>query len=212
MKLNLYDYVTQRHISLDVKDRPGTKRPRTTKLVWHYTGNPGATDEGHFIYYEKVNDRYASAHIFVDNNSATEIIPLDEIAYHASEANQYAIGIELCQEKDGSFHPDTIARAVHIGAVLCEMFNLDPIQDQIRHYDVTGKICPMPWVVNPELFYTFREDVKQDMAAKLDQYVASHVVSIIQYYHKEMEGNVEAQDFAHWLANQIRAASGLPLE
>ena len=72
----------------------------------------------------KIND-------FIDRKEAREIIPLNEVAYHANErkagpllsalkatapyypggnANLLTLGIEMCIEKDGSFHPDTVAR------------------------------------------------------------------------------------------------------
>lgn len=112
--------------------------------VLHYTANNGGTAENHFTYFNSTlpdsNDklpkdkkRFASAHIFVDRNKALEIIPLDEVAFHANErkegplipslkataqyyaggnANLTSIGIEMCMEKDGTIHPHTIARAI----------------------------------------------------------------------------------------------------
>ena len=42
-------------------------------------------------------------------------------------------------------------------------FRLDPSQDIIRHYDVTGKICPKYYVDNPEAWDGFRADVALEM-------------------------------------------------
>ncbi|MBW8603436.1 peptidoglycan recognition protein family protein, partial [Bacillus amyloliquefaciens] len=120
-----------------------------------------------------------SAHIFVDRTEAICIIPLNEVAYHANDvqqivngqpyrgvaalkpnANFLSIGVELCIEKNGTFHPDTIARAEQVCAELCKKFKLDPINDIVRHYDITHKICPAPWVSRSQGFTDFKNGVK----------------------------------------------------
>lgn len=138
--------------------RPGIKRTHTRNLVWHYTANPGASAANHYRYFANLRDRYASAHIFIDRHEAICIIPLDELAYHAGPANPYSIGIELCIEQDGSFHPNTIKQAVEIGKELNRIYGLSA-SDQMRHYDVTGKICPKPWVDDPEAWTMFRDQL-----------------------------------------------------
>lgn len=151
--------------------RPGIKVNSVKKIVNHYTANPGASAYNHFKYFSNLKDRYASAHIFVDKAEAYLIIPLDEVAYHANDgsyrgvpelkpnANFKSIGVELCIERDGSFHPETIRRAEEINAELCKMFNLDPLRDIVRHYDVTRKNCPARWVKYPQEFKDFKNRV-----------------------------------------------------
>lgn len=148
--------------------RPGIKRNHTRNLVWHYTANPGASAANHYRYFSNLRDRYASAHIFIDRNEAICIIPLDEIAYHAEQANPYSIGIELCIEQDGSFHPDTIAQAVAIGKVLNRMYGLT-VSDQMRHYDVTGKICPKPWVDDAGAWTRFRDQLVEKKKGDIEK-------------------------------------------
>lgn len=154
-------------IPINPFSRPGTPLQSTRKICWHYTGNPGASAANHVGYFGKTlpasGDRYASAHIFIDATEAVLIIPLNEEAYHASQANAYSIGIELCVEADGTFHPDTVQRAVEIGAELCKRYTLDPFHDNIRHYDVTGKICPRPWVMDPWAWSEFKTSVDREM-------------------------------------------------
>ena len=43
---------------------------------------------------------------------------------------------------------------------LCETFSLDPDADVIRHYDVTGKICPKYYVENEDAWLAFRANVR----------------------------------------------------
>ncbi|MFP7199671.1 N-acetylmuramoyl-L-alanine amidase [Lysinibacillus halotolerans] len=125
--------------------------------------------------------RFAGAHILIDKNEARLLVPLDEVCYHANEksckvkklkaainiggktrqwdANLTTIGVELCIEEDGSLHPDTLDRAQKIDAYLLNLFNLTE-NDIYRHYDVTGKNCPVFWVSNPQGFVDFKNAVK----------------------------------------------------
>lgn len=211
------------YIDVNPFSRPGAKLGTVEFLVWHYTANPGASAEAHWGYFQGmknqnphdgIEDRYASAHLFIDRDSAVEIIPLDEKAYHAGKAyyNQCSIGIELCIEKDGTFHPDTIKRAVQIGAFLCQKYKLDPLLDQIRHYDVTGKICPKPWVENPGLFKQFKQDVATSMKGEYKM-TADDANKIINTYLKpawgtaHTAGDQAGMKEAARLADELRRAS-----
>lgn len=169
-------------IKVNPYTRPGNKLTAVRKIIVHYTANPGANASNHQRYFGGTaiqQKRYASAHIFVDKNEAICIVPLSEVAYAANDIQQYvngkpyrgvpellpnanflSVSVELCIEKDGDFHPDTVKRAVDVVAELCKKFNLDPIDDIVRHYDVTHKNCPAPWVKNKSEFEQFKKDVK----------------------------------------------------
>ncbi|WP_278186180.1 peptidoglycan recognition protein family protein [Bacillus timonensis] len=144
-------------IKLNKYSRPGTKLKGKVKGILHFTANPGATAKNHVTYFGKslidLNERlpvkkrrYASAHIFVDRNEARCIIPLDEVAFAANDgtfrgvpelkpnANYLSISVEMCQEKDGSIHADTIKRTEDVFAELNKMFKWDPLKDIVRHY------------------------------------------------------------------------------
>jgi N-acetylmuramoyl-L-alanine amidase len=130
---------------------------------------------------------YASAHIFGDKTESVCIIPLNEVAFHANDvqkhnddgsvyrgvkeiapnANLYTLGYEMCVEKDGTIHEDTIKRAVSDIAELCKIYKLTE-QDIVRHFDVTKKDCPSPFVKDPVKF----EDFKKQVAAILTPVVA----------------------------------------
>lgn len=152
--------------------RPQKKLTGVRKIVIHWTANYGATALNHFNYFNTLKDRYASAHLFIDKKEALCIIPLDEIAYHANDgtykdilelkpnANLLSIGVEMCVEKNGTFHPDMLARTVDVVAELCRMYGLNPLTDVVRHFDVTRKSCPTPFVRNPQQFTDFKNKVK----------------------------------------------------
>lgn len=172
---------------------PQVKLTEVRKLVLHWTANFGAGAENHYNYFKNLKDRYASAHIFVDKNEALNIIPLNFIAFHANDtqkrnadgsswrgikellpnANYLSIGIEMCVEKDGNIHPDTIKRTEDVFVELCKKFNLDPIKDIVTHRMITYKNCPAPFVANEKLFVDFKNRVKEKMnpvtVAKVEQ-------------------------------------------
>ncbi|MGN8234668.1 peptidoglycan recognition protein family protein [Priestia flexa] len=170
-------------INVNKYARSGKKLTDVRKIVMHYTANPGASAENHYKYFSSLSGRYASAHFFIDSKDALCIIPLSEVAYHANDvqqrdskgnayrgvaeikpnANLLSIGIELCIEKDGTFHAETIRKAEEVAAELCKRYKLDPLTDIVRHYDVTHKNCPAPWVSNSAAFTAFKAAVKNKL-------------------------------------------------
>jgi N-acetylmuramoyl-L-alanine amidase CwlA len=157
-------------IRINQYSRPGSSLTAVRKIILHYTANPGASASNHQRYFNNLTDRYASAHLFVDKIEAICIIPLNEVSYQANDgsyrgvealkpnANFLSVGVEMCQEPDGSFHPDTVTRAVNVCADLCRKFGLSA-GDIVRHYDVTHKYCPGPYVDNAALFTAFKNRV-----------------------------------------------------
>lgn len=166
--------------------RSGKKISGVKKIVMHYTANPGASASNHEKYFARLSDRYASAHVFIDSKESIQIIPFNEIAYHCNDVqkrnkngsayrgvssiapngNLWSLGIELCIEKDGSFHENTIKEAVKVAGELCKTYGLNPQTDIVRHYDVTAKICPKQWVEKPQEFEDFKDKVSEYIGAK----------------------------------------------
>lgn len=76
-------------------NRPGTPL-NAHGMVIHDTDDAGATDENEDSYF-RTGYRASSAHTFIDWDSITEIIPDNEIAWHAGPtANSMYLGLELC--------------------------------------------------------------------------------------------------------------------
>ncbi|KIL46142.1 peptidoglycan recognition protein family protein [Jeotgalibacillus campisalis] len=169
------------HVKKNKYSRPGDKLLKVQAGVIHYTANKYANAEDHQVYFDGDDGgayRYAGAHIFIDKHEAVEIIPLDEVAYHANErkagpllpslkastsfypggnANLLTIGLEMCIEEDGTFHPDTIARTQLVCKRLQKQFPAlrDTKNRFVRHYDITGKNCPAPYVASPSAWNAF---------------------------------------------------------
>ena len=126
-------------------------------LVLHYTANNGDTALSNCKYFSSAN-RNASSHYFVDEKEVYRSVRDMNVAWHCGSMNGYkhkycrntnSIGIEMCSRKDknGKFYikEKTIANAIELTKYLMEKYDIK-VENVIRHYDVTGKICPKPFV------------------------------------------------------------------
>lgn len=150
----------------------GGTRSKIEYIVVHYTANDGDTDEANANYF-KNNIVKASAHYFVDDNSVTQSVPENRIAYSVGGAkysntkggsfyrkctNANSISVELCDTKRNGkydFTEATLNNAIELIKELMNKYNI-PIERVIRHYDITGKICPKPFVENEQAWINFK--------------------------------------------------------
>lgn len=125
-------------------------------LVYHYTGNDGDTDEGNGKHFHNHIVK-ASAHYFVDDDSVTQSVPDNYVAYSVGGrcqsnhhplykvcTNSNSISIEMCDcYKNGvvEITNKTLDNAIELGKALMKKYNIT-IDRVIRHYDVNGKACP----------------------------------------------------------------------
>ena len=145
------------------------KKGRTDSIkyiVIHYTANNGDTAKDNLSYFANNQNLSASAHYFVDENEVCQSVKDTDTAYHCGAKtykhkycrNSNSIGVELCSRKDSSgkyyFKDKTIANAVGITKELMQKYNVS-VENVVRHYDVTGKICPAPMVNDEKLWRDF---------------------------------------------------------
>ena len=98
------------------------------------------------------------------NGEIVQCIPTWEVAYASNDRNYDTVSIECCHpDATGKFNDAIYRSMVQLTAWLCLKFNLTE-EDVIRHYDVTGKICPKYFVENEGAWDQFRKDVKSAMA------------------------------------------------
>ena len=164
----LSDNIQQEILPVNPYSRPGDKVSKVTAIVVHYVGNPGTTAEQNRSYFNnlaELKNAYASSHYVVGlQGEIIQCVPLDEIAYASNNRNYDTISIECChQDAEGRFTDDTYNSLVRLVAALCRTYGLNPETDVIRHYDVTGKLCPIYYVNNPDEWYAFKLSVKNEM-------------------------------------------------
>ena len=145
--------------------RPGIGLKRVTKIVVHYVGNAGSSAANNRDYFEglgKSGLTYSSSHYIVGlNGEIIRCVPENEIAYASNDANACSISIETCHpDATGKFKDVTYNSLIWLCADICRRYQLNPISDIIRHYDVTGKLCPLWYVKNPAEWEKLKKDVK----------------------------------------------------
>ena len=162
------DAITERFLTVNEYSRPGKKLRKVKGVVVHYVANPNTTAENNRNYFENLKDtheRSASSHYIVGlEGEILQCIPLDEIAYASNDRNNDTIAIECCHpDATGKFNSMTYESLVNLTAALCNTYNLDPNKDVIRHYDVTGKMCPLYFVENEDEWHYFLMQVNSKM-------------------------------------------------
>ena len=159
------DWVTVELLPVNPYSRPGIPLEQVNGIVIHYVGNPGTTAAQNHSYFENLaqtGETYASSHFLVGlDGEVIQNVPLDEIAYCSNQRNEDTISIECCHPDDsGAFNQATYDSLVRLTRWLMEAYDLDTDQ-VIRHYDVTGKICPKSFVEDPEEWEQFLKDLEQ---------------------------------------------------
>ena len=140
-------------------------------IVIHYTANNGDTALGNCKYFYST-DRGSSAHYFVDETGVWQCVEDKNVAWHCGAKsykhpycrNNNSIGIELCSRKDDNYYfkDETVNNATELVKELMAKYNI-PIENVIRHYDVTGKVCPEPFVRDSKAWQDFKERGADDM-------------------------------------------------
>lgn len=117
-------------------------------ICCHDTGNDDSTAEQNVDYFiQSANFESASAHSFVDDQGVIECIPATEKAWHVryatlidnqmfgADANDWALGIELCYSPAGKFDSKkAYQNYVDYIAMLCKQYDLDPSTKLVGHY------------------------------------------------------------------------------
>lgn len=142
-------------------------------IVIHYTAGDGDTAYNNTVYFKNV-DRQASAHYFVDENEIWQCVEDKNKAWHCGTTGKYyhphcrntnSIGIEMCSRKDYQqkyyIKQEVVNRTIELTKYLMKKYNI-PKERVIRHYDVTHKICPQPFVYNNDLWNNFLSNLESD--------------------------------------------------
>ena len=159
------DWITVELLPLNEFSRPGTPLEEVNGIVIHYVGNPGTTaaqNQSFFTNLAQTGETYASSHFLVGlDGEVLQNVPLNEVAYCSNQRNDDTISIECCHPDDsGEFTSATYESLVRLTRWLMEEYGLDTSQ-VIRHYDVTGKLCPKAFVERPEAWEQFQADLKK---------------------------------------------------
>jgi len=156
-------WITPDFLTVNRYSRPGTRIYEVNAIVIHYVANPGTTADQNRRYFESLATRgyrFASSNFIIGlDGEIVQCVPVYEIAFASNHRNADTVSIETCHpDATGQFADETYASMVRLTAWLVHAFGLTA-DDVIRHYDITGKMCPRYFVVNEAAWYAFRADV-----------------------------------------------------
>lgn len=139
--------------------RSGRRLEDIRGIVIHYVGNPDTTAMNNRNYFAREDTEVCSHFVVGLEGEVVQCVPLWERSAASNQRNKDTISIEVCHpDETGKFNEDTYTSLVRLTAWLCRETNLKP-DAVIRHYDVTGKACPLYYVRHPDAWNTFLSDV-----------------------------------------------------
>lgn len=184
-------------------------------LVIHYVGAAGSA-RANAQYYHNTPGIGSSAHYFVghaDEDAAVYASVAErDTAWHCGRSdgkylhpvcrNANSIGIEMCCHKraDGSWYIDeaTMAAAAALGREIMARYGI-PLSNVVRHYDVTGKLCPWP-LIDEAAWGAFKKRLEDDddmitqeqFNAMMETYLAQQRAKPVSDWAKESWAGAEA--------------------
>ena len=136
-------------------------------IVVHYTANKGDTAQNNLDYFARTKTG-TSAHYFVDENEVCQSVQDTDVAWHCGSKNPRhpycrnanSIGVEMCNSVGGVPEAVRDRTAAFVRQKMKE-YGIDS-SHVLRHYEVTGKRCPAPWVDNPAEWMEFKKMLEGD--------------------------------------------------
>ena len=155
------EWVDVQILNVSAGGRRMARLDRVNDIAVHYVANPGSSAQQNRDFFDQPQTP-VSAHFVVGlEGEVIQCLPLEEKSSATNERNRDTISIEVCHPApDGKFTPETYEALVRLTAWLCDYTGIGR-DHVIRHYDVTGKLCPLYYVEHPEAWEQFLLDVKQ---------------------------------------------------
>ena len=153
------DWIDQQIIDVDGDSRRGVYLEGIRDIVIHYVGNPGTTAQQNRNYYANPSSDVSSHFVIGLKGEVIQCIPLHEKSSASNHRNKDTLSIEVCHpDESGKFTDAAYQSLVKLTVWLCEICDLDSA-DVIRHYDITGKQCPLYFVTHEDVWKKFLQAV-----------------------------------------------------
>lgn len=162
--------IRKKLLTVNKNSRPGIKLKSVNGIVIHYTANPGTDAMANRNYFESrknvsdsVSNKVSSHFIIGLDGTIVQCIPLNEISYASNNRNSDTISIECCHpDSSGKFSKKTYSSLIRLAGWLCSKYGIEDSQI-IRHYDVTGKLCPLYYVKNEDKWKRLKYQIRAYM-------------------------------------------------
>lgn len=152
-------------LTINPYSRSGEKQKDIQYIVIHWVGNANTSATANRNYFNnlaKTHSTSASSHYIIGlNGEIIRCIPDDEVAFHSGSysMNRKSIGIEDCHpDWNGKFTNSTYNSLVELCADLCKKYEI-PINNVVRHFDITGKSCPKYYVEHSDEWNKLKQDI-----------------------------------------------------
>ena len=197
------------------------RRDSIKYIVIHYVGATGSAINN-VKYYGGTANIGASAHYYVghasENGAVYQSVNDENCAWHCGTSGKYyhdcrndsSIGIEMCChiDKNGNWYFDdiTVEKTIELTKELMKKYNI-PIENVIRHYDVTHKTCPAPFVNDKSAWGNFKSRLADNTPKVVELASVNDIVwelanrGIITNKELWLKKLDEDQD-AYWLARK----------
>lgn len=169
-------------------------------ITVHYTATPGDTAKGECQAFLDVY-RAASAHYFVDGGGAWRCVMDRDISWHCGNdiyyhdfcRNSNSIGIEMCclkgdpsnassaYDSDWYFSEQTMENTAKLVRELMMRYGI-PLENVVRHNDISHKVCPAPFVNDFSAWQKFLGRISQNKTDYKGAYPARITASSLTVY------------------------------
>ena len=197
------------------------RKGRAFAISWiclHFTSGNGDTAQNNADYFAREGGLNASAHYFVDTERIVQSVKDGDTAWHCRERggsyyndcrNANSIGIEMCSIiRNGVYViPEaTMKNAAKLTRELMAKYHI-PVSRVCRHYDVTRKNCPEPWIRNPQLWEKFKtmltEKEVEDMTEAQTRTIAKQEISKAESAKKVYNSVAECPAWAKYTVQKL---------
>ena len=148
-------------------------------IVIHYVGAVSSA-YNNAKYFRDIR-RGASAHYFVDEKDIYQVVREKDASWHCGAStyrhpkcrNSNSIGIEMCCFKNNGkldVSETVVKRTAELTKELMAKYDI-PVENVIRHYDVTGKNCPAPMVESPSRWNQFKALISKGEGIKYQVHI-----------------------------------------
>jgi N-acetylmuramoyl-L-alanine amidase len=161
------DFLTNKVTRPALRDPAKYQLRKVSAVVVHWTANErrGADAAANRNYFQ-ITNRFASAHYIADDKEVVQCLPEREVGYHCGDRawgggyktagraliegfrgltpNFFTLGLEMCINSDGDW-AKTCRNSAALLAWILYRHGLE-LKSLLRHFDVTGKLCPRPFI------------------------------------------------------------------
>ncbi len=161
----LPDWVDIQLVPINGSGRRGVALEELNAIVVHYVGNPGTTAQQNRDYFAQETTQVSSHFLVGLEGEIIQCVPLWEKSSATNDRNRDTISIEVCHPDDsGVFTQESYDALVQLTAWLCDLCGFDS-GSVIRHYDVTGKLCPLHFATDEDAWTQFLLEIDRALAA-----------------------------------------------